>query len=125
MNEVTGECLCGAVRLVATGAPDRVGVCHCRDCRKHHGAAFFAAAIYPEAAVRIKGETHAYAGRHFCPECGSSVFARSGCEVEVHLGVLDDPNRFIPEYELWTTRRAPWLPQIAGTTCYLRNRDAD
>lgn len=38
MDPVTGESLCGAVRLVASGRPYRVGLCHCLDCRKHHGA---------------------------------------------------------------------------------------
>lgn len=40
----TGGCLCGDVRLVATGQSWRVGLCHCLDCRKHHGALFYAAA---------------------------------------------------------------------------------
>ena len=30
----TGGCLCGSVRIVASGRPYRVGVCHCLDCRK-------------------------------------------------------------------------------------------
>ena len=47
MDDVTGGCLCGQVRLTARGAPDRVAVCHCLDCRKHHGAVFYAAAIFP------------------------------------------------------------------------------
>lgn len=34
MDRVTGGCLFGAVRLEATGAPYRVGLCHCLDCRK-------------------------------------------------------------------------------------------
>jgi hypothetical protein len=38
METVTGGCLCGNVRLVATGRPYRVGLCHCLDCRKHNGA---------------------------------------------------------------------------------------
>jgi hypothetical protein len=41
----TGGCLCGSVRIVASGRPYRVGVCHCLDCRKHHGALFHASAI--------------------------------------------------------------------------------
>ncbi|MGX1099285.1 hypothetical protein ACSSVZ_003338 [Amorphus sp. MBR-141] len=36
MDRFTGGCQCGAVRLVATGRPYRVGLCHCLDCRKHH-----------------------------------------------------------------------------------------
>ncbi len=45
MTRFEGGCVCGAVRLVASGCPDRVGLCHCLDCRKHHGAVFFAAAV--------------------------------------------------------------------------------
>jgi len=89
MDEVTGGCLCGKVRIVAAGAPYRVGLCHCLDCRKHHGALFYAAAIFPAEAVTVSGETREYRGRHFCPDCGSSVFARFGDEIEVHLGTLD------------------------------------
>ncbi len=62
-----GGCLCGAVRVVATGEPDRVGICHCLDCRKHHGALFYAAAIFPRERVEISGETTDFRGRNFCP----------------------------------------------------------
>ncbi len=124
MPSTTGGCLCGAVRLIATGAPDRVGLCHCLDCRKHHGALFFAAAIFPAAAVTVEGETRAYKGRHFCPTCGSSVFARSGDEVEVHLGALDAPDAFRPSYELWTIRRESWLPPFPLADRFPRDRTA-
>lgn len=112
MDAFNGGCLCGCVRIVARGRPLRVGLCHCLDCRKHHGALFYAAAIFAQEAVSIAGETRSYAGRHFCPRCGSSVFARSGAEIEVHLGALDDPNQLMPSYELWTIRRENWLPEF-------------
>lgn len=124
MERVTGGCLCGNVRIVATGRPYRVGICHCLDCRKHHGALFHASAIFPEDAVAIEGDTREYAGRHFCPRCGSSVFGRSADEVEVTLGSLDAPDRFRPNYELWTVRREGWLPPFAGTKRYDRDREA-
>ncbi|MEL6465406.1 MAG: GFA family protein [Pseudomonadota bacterium] len=123
MPQYSGGCLCGQVRIIATGTPDRVGICHCLDCRKHHGALFYAAAIFPETAVDITGTVAEYQGRAFCPRCGSSVFARNEGEVEVHLGTLDEPNQFVPDYELWTTRREGWLPEIAGTRCFARDRD--
>ena len=123
MEKVEGGCLCGDVRLVATGRPYRVGVCHCLDCRKHHGAVFHASAIFPAEAVTVAGETRAYGGRCFCPRCGSSVFARSDDEVEVYLGSLDDPGRFVPTYELWTTRREPWLPPFPLDRRYKRDRE--
>ena len=45
-----------------------------------------------------------------CPRCGSSVFARSGDEVELHLGALDAPDQLMPTYENWIVRRESWLP---------------
>ncbi len=125
MDRFTGGCLCGTVRFVASGRPTRVGLCHCLDCRKHHGALFYAAAVFAEDAVTIDGETRAYAGRHFCPHCGSSVFARSGDEIEVHLGSLDAPDQLTPTYECWTVRRESWLPRFALTKRYDRDRDAE
>jgi len=123
MEKITGGCLCGEVRLVASGRPYRVGLCHCLDCRKHHGALFYAAAVFPAAAVTVDGETREYAGRYFCPRCGSSVFARSGDEVEVHLGALDRPGRFAPTYESWAVRREPWLPPFPAPKRYEHGRD--
>lgn len=123
MKQVDGGCLCGALRVSARGAPLRVGICHCRDCRKHHGAPFYAAAIFPTLAVTISGSSSSYAGRHFCPACGSSVFAVSGDEVEVHLGALDHSSVFKPDYECWTDRREGWLPPLAGAGQFVGNRD--
>ena len=123
MERYNGGCLCGDVRVVASGPPYRVGLCHCLDCRKHHGALFFAAAIFPENAVTIEGETRDYAGRHFCPRCGSSVFARFADEIEVHLGALDGPDQLMPTYENWTIRRESWLPPFPLTRHHERDRE--
>ncbi|WP_029032837.1 GFA family protein [Salinarimonas rosea] len=123
MTGQTGGCMCGDVRLVATGAPHRVGLCHCLDCRKHHGALFHASAIFPADAVAVEGETRDYRGRHFCPRCGSSVFARTGDEIEVALGAFDAPDRFRPTYELWTVRREAWLPPFDLARSWERDRD--
>ncbi|PEQ12834.1 aldehyde-activating protein [Novosphingobium sp. PC22D] len=122
MSEVAGGCLCGAVRFIARGEPRRVGLCHCMDCRKHHGALFHASAIFPADAVTVEGEVGTFGGRHFCPRCGSPVFGRSDDEVEVNLGALDTPDRFEPGYELWTIRRESWLPAFPGTRRYERDR---
>jgi hypothetical protein len=125
MERFTGGCLCGAVRIVATGRPYRVGLCHCLDCRKHHGAPFTALAMFPQDAVKIEGETHQYEGRNFCPRCGSSVFARSGDEIEVSLGALDTPDQLVPTYELWTVRRESWLPEFPFMKHYDRDREGE
>jgi hypothetical protein len=122
MDTFKGGCLCGDIRLVASGPPYRVGLCHCLDCRKHHGALFYAAAIFPQDAVTITGDTRDYAGRHFCPRCGSSVFARSEDEIEVHLGCLDSQDLLKPTYESWIVRRESWLPPFPGVRGYEHDR---
>lgn len=123
MELVTGGCLCGRVRIAATGQPLRVGICHCRDCRKHHGAIFYAAAIYDCDAVKVSGETQDYMGRHFCATCGSSVFAVTGAEFEFHLGAADDPDAFVPQYECWIARRESWLPPFAVKARYPKDTE--
>jgi len=123
MERFTGGCLCGKVRVVATGKPYRVGLCHCLDCRKHTGSLFHASAIFPADTVTTEGETRDYRGRHFCPDCGSSVFGRSGDEIEVSLGALDAPDQMAPTYELWTVRRESWLPPLPLKHSYERDRE--
>ncbi|WP_339487520.1 GFA family protein [Pseudomonas sp. EL_65y_Pfl2_R95] len=125
MESFNAGCLCGNVRVVAVGQPYRVGICHCMDCRKHHGALFHASAIFPEDAVTISGETGDYAGRYFCPRCGSAVFSRSDDEVELNLGSLDEPDQLRPTYELWMLRRESWLPPFPLVRRYLRDRDGE
>jgi hypothetical protein len=125
MDAVTGGCLCGALRFVATGQPYRVGVCHCMDCRKNHGALFHASAIYPETAVAITGEVRTFRDRSFCPTCGSPVFAHIGDEIGINLGSLDAPDLFRPTYELWTIRREAWLPEFSSMRRYPQDRDND
>lgn len=124
MQSFTGGCSCGKVRIVASGKPYRVGLCHCLDCRKHHGALFHASAVFPQDAVVIEGEVRDYAGRFFCPHCGASIFARSADEIEVNLGSLDSPNQLMPTYESWTVHREAWLPRFPVKNQYTRDRDA-
>lgn len=123
MDSKKGGCLCGTVRFETSGVPYRVGICHCLDCRKHHGAIFYAAAIFADAQVQIIGETRVFHNRHFCPVCGSSVFARFGDEVEVHLGSFDTPDAFVPTYENWTIRREAWLPPLPLRQHYRQDRE--
>ena len=123
MDQFTGGCLCGDLRITATGRPYRIGMCHCLDCRKHHGALFQAYAVFPEDAVTITGETRNYGDRHFCPRCGSPVFAHYEDEIEVRLGALDAPDQMTPTYELWSVRREAWLPAFPQTRCYPRDRE--
>jgi hypothetical protein len=123
MPHYTGGCFCGAVRIEIQAAPDRVGICHCLDCRKRQGAIFHTFAVFPIGAVTVRGETRAFKTRHFCPICGSPLFDRwAEEELELHVGCLDDTDRFRPTYESWMIRREAWLPAFDVTNRYERDR---
>ena len=114
-----GSCLCGAVRVVLSGEPDRVGICHCLDCRKKTGGIFATWAICPAEAVEVTGSTVGHEQRsgytrHVCASCSTPLYeTRAGSdEVELLVGVLDEPGALIPTYELWTERREGWLPPL-------------
>ena len=78
-----GGCSCGAVRFELRGEPLTVGICHCTDCRKATGSAFFAYADWPPSGFSVTGEAREYHGRSFCPTCGSRLFHRSEDQVEI------------------------------------------
>ena len=127
----TGGCACGAVRFSAEGKPYRVGLCHCLDCRKQHGAPFSSSAVFPADRVAFAGDEPGVFAisekgrRYFCYKCGSPVFYREegSDEVELAIGAFDDVGRFAPTYESWVLRREPWLPAIPSVVRrYDRNR---
>src|ERR687890_543178 len=124
MDRFTGGFFWGDGRGVGAGVPYRGGPFYCFPCRQAHGALFHASAVFPQDAVTIDGETRDYAGRFFCPRCGSSVFSRTADEIEVNLGSLDAPDQLMPTYESWIVRRESWLPPFPLTRRYDRDRDA-
>lgn len=109
-----GGCSCGAVRFEVRGAPLKVGVCHCIECRKATGAAYVAYADWPRSAFTATGEAREFRGRSFCPICGSRVFHLSEGQAEIMIGALDEvPSDLSPTREGWIIRREHWLIPIA------------
>ena len=49
MMERVGQCHCGSLRVIATGEPDRVYLCHCKACQRRTGTAFHFGATYPNS----------------------------------------------------------------------------
>ena len=130
-SATTGGCVCGAIRFQVQGQPYRIGLCHCFDCRKKHGAPLGAFAIFPADQVSFTGdEPGMYAisersGHYFCRRCGSPVYSRDegSDEIELFTGSFDSIDLFTPTYESWICRREEWLPTIPSVRhCYERNR---
>ena len=77
-NDVTGGCLCGAVRFEAKGVNPHYHACHCGMCRRWGGGPFPGVDV---GSVRFTGEdslarydSSDWAVRGFCRRCGTSLF---------------------------------------------------
>ena len=133
MNDIRrGGCNCGSVRLEVRGEPMWVGLCHCLICRKETGSAFMAFAVWDQSQVTVTGDVRSWTQttdhRHFCPICGSRLFATHdrNDEVEVRLGCFDEaPSNLLPQYELWIGRREYWLPAVVDAAQHRGNRPPD
>ena len=81
MADLAGHCLCGAVKIRAHDAPEKLGACHCTMCRRWGGGPFME--INCGTGVEIQGiesvtvfDSSAWAERGFCSRCGSHLFYR-------------------------------------------------
>ena len=81
--ERTGQCHCGSLRVITTGEPDRVYLCHCQACQRRTGTAFHFGASFPKEQVRLDGERKVYERDadsgyrirfHFCSNCGTTLY---------------------------------------------------
>lgn len=111
-----GGCVCGAVRFEARSPALNVRLCHCRNCQKLSGSAFFARAMFPADAVTHSGPVKIYASsadldRLSCDICGSILGARraSTATTSVTLGALDDPDVLPPTAHIFYSRKVAWL----------------
>ena len=121
--ELTGGCLCGAVRFRVTVKPLLASYCHCTMCQKESGGPFAVFATVPfEGFSFTKGEPAAYEAspgnlRLFCGACGSSVGARVAEDpklIAINLGCLDDPNLIKPELHAFTSTQVSWCEMGDG-----------
>lgn len=119
--ERTAECHCGQLRVIASGEPERVYLCHCKACQRRTGTAFHFGTAWQKEQVRIEGEHKVYERRaesgfdirfHFCPNCGSNVFwegDRNPGTYGIAAGAFADPDFPAPTASLWEASIHRWL----------------
>jgi hypothetical protein len=94
--------------------------CHCRDCQRATGGAYFPAVAVPAAALRVQGEPRTFAvkadsgntvTRAFCGRCGSTLWGWSSAMPDgrnLSAASLDDPRRFTPAGHIFIASAQPW-----------------
>jgi hypothetical protein len=114
---LSGGCQCGAVRYALTAPPERVHVCHCRNCQKAVGGPFAALApVRRSDFAWTRGTPAAFASsslahRDFCAACGTPLTFRydDSDTISVTLGSLDRPQDVPPVRQYGIESRLAWL----------------
>jgi hypothetical protein len=95
-----GSCFCGAVKLVATGAPAAMGYCHCESCRHWSAGPVNAFTLWKPDAVKVtEGESNvgSYKAtpqsiRKWCKICGGHLMTE-----HPGMGLTDVYAALLPE----------------------------
>jgi hypothetical protein len=118
--EITGGCLCKAVRYRITAAPIVTRVCWCRLCQYIGAGSATVNTCFPSSALKLTGTIRDYRSisdsgnvmhRRFCPECGVHLLSEAESRphlVFVRTGTLDDPNLAEPAMTIWTSAAPQW-----------------
>lgn len=118
--EVTGGCLCKAVRYRISAPPIVTRACWCRVCQYLGAGSGTVNVCFSTAATSIDGELADYRSiadsgnvmhRRFCPKCGTSMFSEAEARphlIFVRAGTLDDPEIAKPAMTIWTSEAPTW-----------------
>lgn len=113
-NSVSGECLCGKIKLRAQLAEKHVDVCHCGMCRTWGGGPLLGVQATSAEQVEMDGEEHVsvytsseWAERGFCKHCGTHLFYRlkDGSFYDIPLGLLQQMDGFKLNTQIFIDRK--------------------
>jgi hypothetical protein len=131
--ELTGGCLCGAVRYRLASAPFGAGWCHCRMCQLNAGspAMAFAKVRSEDFVLEQGGEvvrrypSSEIAERWFCSCCGTPLLVRDfgGTTHDFSLATLDRPDAVPPEAHFFYASRIAWAEACDDLPRFPRGRE--
>jgi len=110
----SGGCACGAIRYESTAEPVMMLHCHCRDCQRSSGGPFSSYVIVPTEACKLSQGSLRF---HASPSEARGKTHRSPIQVKpdafphfvaIRTASLDDPSRFNPQVDVWTSDAHPW-----------------
>jgi hypothetical protein len=112
-----GECLCDGVEYELTD-PEGFGICHCTRCQRWTGSSLAAVLVDPDNFRITKGENlvsryeSELAPRHFCSNCGASLYDDLGGKYFVAAGLMRElPLK--PGFHMQVAYKADW-DEIGG-----------
>jgi len=130
--DIDTACACGAVAISAHGRVWSMFLCSCKDCQKATGTGHNCVVILDPADVGIEGEIKAFSRpadsgatltRHFCPVCGTPIYATTSRRADAMLfaaGTLDGAEWYKPNQLIFARSHHDWdaLPDIPQHLTY-------
>jgi hypothetical protein len=127
----SGGCQCGACRYEVIGAPLRLYVCHCTECRRQSASAFGISLIVATQDARLTSGSPSVWQRptasgarlacKFCPNCGTRLFHQGSDSLDtlsIKGGTLDDGPDLSQVVHIWTASKLPGVVIPPGALCY-------
>lgn len=116
-SELTGRCLCGALKWHGQGPMLWAAICHCEDCRRAASADYVSWFGLPRDAVTWEGPRVCFKSsekvtRSFCGKCGAPASFESEVfpdETHLYAPSLDDPAQYQPTAHIFWSERLPWV----------------
>ena len=134
MSQISGRCLCGAIKYNCAAPAVMTALCHCTNCQKQSGSAFSINVGIPKGALQItlgqttiyedRGESGMPVYRHFCANCGSPLFSEVAVLpqlVFLKAGTLDDTSWVMPAVEVWCDSAQKWTPHPEGVPRFAKS----
>ncbi len=128
---VEGSCLCGNIKYEVEIIPEKIFNCHCKFCRKAHGADYATMAFAKASTLTLMDEkgllkehVNDLGGiRSFCSECGTRLMNYAPDKklyLSITLATVDTPVNLKPVAHANTESKASWckpyegIPQFPG-----------
>ncbi|WP_092422080.1 GFA family protein [Devosia crocina] len=121
LENTLGRCDCGAVTVSVTGRVVSMFQCACENCQRSSGGGHSSVALFETSAVHLLGPTNSYKRsaasgatftRHFCPRCGTTVWALSSRApglIILPIGIFAGANTwFTPNQLIFSRDHRPW-----------------
>ena len=134
MPQISGSCLCGAIKYTCAAPPVMVAACHCTHCQKQSGSAFSVNVAIPKGSLQLtSGKASVYQDngssgmpvfRHFCSSCGSPLFSDVVATPQLDwlkAGTLDDTSWVKPVANVWCSSAQGWVAYAEGVARFDQN----
>ncbi|HEV7278318.1 MAG TPA: GFA family protein [Devosiaceae bacterium] len=134
--DISASCACGAVAVTVRGRAHAMFLCSCEDCQRATGAGHAAAAMVDRASVSVIGRTRSFSRpaasgadftRHFCPTCGTPLFAsttRAPDRLLLPVGLFGPQSDwFVPGQLIFSRSHREWDTVAADLPRHATYRD--